>query len=202
MRPLRECSDEDLLTVVIADGDRVAFAALVERYEAMVLRVCMGVLHHRQDVEAARQETCLVLWQKAGSIQAKRKFESWLRGVAHFEALRIWKNRQRRRKHESLCDVDDQSQITQITQITQQRQPFDVAALHEREALLREELQSLNTKYRVPLVLCYLEGKNKDEIAADLGWPVGTVSNRLARGRQLLRKRLARYGLAPSGDQD
>lgn len=202
MRPLRECSDEDLLTLVIADGDRVAFAALVERYEAMVLRICMHVLHQRQDAESVRQETFLVLWRKAGSIQDKRKFESWLRGVAYLEALRIWKNRQRRRKHETLCDTDDQMQITQITQITQGGQPFVAAALHEIQTLLREELQRLPGKYRVPLMLCYLEGKNKDEIAADLDWPVGTVSNRLARGRDLLRKRLARYGFASSGDQD
>lgn len=93
MRPLRECSDEDLLSRVTAASDRAAFAALVEWHEPMVLRVCMRVLHQRQDAESARQETFLVLWQKADSIRNKRKIGPWLHGAARHEALRIRKRK-------------------------------------------------------------------------------------------------------------
>jgi hypothetical protein len=118
MRPLRECSDEDLLSRVIAASDRAAFAVLVERDEAMALRVCMRVLHQRQVAEAARQETFLVLWQKADSIQDRGRIGSWLHGVAHRKAMRIRKRRQRRKKHETYCGSGER--IAQITQITQQ----------------------------------------------------------------------------------
>jgi len=52
-------------------------------------------------------------------------------------------------------------------------------------------LHSLPDKYRAPLILCYLEGKTNVEAARLLGIPTGSISSRLARGRELLRERLA-----------
>jgi hypothetical protein len=64
--------------------------------------------------------------------------------------------------------------------------------------MLQEEVDRLPEKYRVPVILTYLEGKTDEEVAELLRWPVGTVKGRLFRARQLLRPRLSRRGVALS----
>ena len=66
------------------------------------------------------------------------------------------------------------------------------------EAVVHEEIDRLPENYRAPLVLCDLEGCTHEQAARHLGWPVGTVKSRQARGRQRLRSRLIRRGLSPS----
>ncbi len=60
---------------------------------------------------------------------------------------------------------------------------------------MHEELNRLPEKYREPIVLCHLEGLTREMAANRLGWPVGTVQSRLARGQERLRARLVRRGV-------
>src|SRR5262249_42822719 len=61
-----------------------------------------------------------------------------------------------------------------------------------------EEIQQLPDRYRAGLVLCHLEGKTQEEAARQLGWSKGTLRRRLGQGRELLRQRLLRRGVAPA----
>src|SRR5262249_56575658 len=62
-----------------------------------------------------------------------------------------------------------------------------------------EELDRLPDKYRLPIVLCYMQRKTNDEAAEELGWTRGTIASRLSRARDLLRARLTRRGVVLSG---
>src|SRR5262249_29509686 len=144
------------------------------------------VLCHHQDAEDVFQATFLVLARKAGSIRRQQSVSSWLHGVAFRLAQKAKVQASRRRAQEkprepgpSMTALDDLS----------------VRELHQ---LLHEDLERLPEKYRGPLLLCYWEGKTRDEAAELLGWTPGTLKERLERARNLLRGRLTRRGLAPS----
>jgi RNA polymerase sigma factor (sigma-70 family) len=181
-----EASDRELLERYAGCRDASAFAALIRRHGPMVLGVCRRVLNHEQEAEDAFQATFLVLVRKASGIDRPELLGNWLYGVAYRVAHKARAQLARRRHHES--SVEPMGTV----------EPHDDLVWQELCGLLDEELHQLPTKYRVPLVLCYLEGMTNDEAARQLGWPVGSMSYRLARGRQMLRERLrSRRKMAP-----
>lgn len=180
-------SDGRLLECFVACRDQAAFEALVRRHGAMVFGVCRRILRHHQDAEDAFQATFLVLARKAGSVRAAT-MANWLYGVAYQVAVkaRALAGRQRARERQ----VSDMPE----------RESTPEAQWTELEPLLDEELSRLPDRYRLPVVLCDLEGKKLKEAAQQLGWRPGTLAGRLFRARQLLAKRLARHGpLLPAG---
>ncbi|MBY0526985.1 MAG: sigma-70 family RNA polymerase sigma factor [Gemmataceae bacterium] len=178
-----ELSDGQLLERFLAQRDQTAFAAIVERHGAMVQGVCRRVLHDAHEADDAFQATFLVLVRKAKSIVRQESLGSWLYGVAYRVSLRARAQADRRQVH--CAEVED----VPATETNGD-------GWSDLRPVLDEEVSRLPEKYRQPVVLCYLEGKPYEEAARQLGWPAGTVAGRLARARDLLRKRLTRRGVA------
>lgn len=181
----RDLTDKSLLERFASVHDEAAFETLVQRHGPMVQGVCRRVLSHAQDAEDAFQATFLVLSRKAGRISWHAEVSNWLYKVAYRTALRMRASRKwvRERQMVDLPAAGGRDEV-----------PWD-----DVRPILDEELNRLPDKYREPVVLHYLEGKSYAETAKVLGWAEGTVSGRLARARDLLRRRLARRGLALSG---
>lgn len=180
-----DVSDADLLARFIARRDEAAFELLLWRHGSMVLHLCRDVTRDEHAAEDAFQATFLALVRKAASIRSRESLGAWLYRVAYRVALRA------RRGERETAHVD-------LAEIPAARELPDEAELRELRPLLHEEVQRLPAKYRTPVVLCYLEGLTHEEAARQLGWPKGTVAGRLARAREMLRKRLTRRGVALS----
>jgi RNA polymerase sigma factor (sigma-70 family) len=176
--------DHQLVETFLARRDEAAFAELVRRHGPMVLGVCRGVLRNGHDAEDIFQATFLVLAQKAASIRHREAVAGWLCGVAYNLATKAQAAITRRRARE------DRTQEPAVPD------PLLDMTLRELHQVLLEELQRLPEKYRLPLVLCYLEGRTQTEAARQLGWAKDTLRGRLNRGRARLRARLTRRGLA------
>jgi RNA polymerase sigma factor (sigma-70 family) len=173
--------DGQLLKCFLGQRDEAAFAALVRRHGPMVLGVCRRILHNAHDAEDAFQATFLVLVRKARSIGRPELLGNWLYGVAYRTALAARGATAKRRARE---------------RDTAKPEAVEEDGMKELAALVDRELVQLPEKYRVPIVLCDLEGKTRKEAARQLGWPEGTMHGRLARGRILLARRLRRQGIA------
>jgi len=179
---LKTLSDCDLLIRYSHGGEEAAFSILVRRHAAMVLGVCRRVLRHEQDAEDACQATFLALARKARSRRWQENVAPWLHRVAYRAALRLRRSAAQR---STLVDRSDERA---------EADPLAVVSGRELCAALDEELARLPEPCRAALVLCCLEGRTRDEAASQLGWPLGTLKRRLARGRQVLAQRLRRRG--------
>jgi RNA polymerase sigma factor (sigma-70 family) len=176
-------TDGQLLSQFLVRRDEAAFVALVRRHGPMVLAVCRRVLGNAADADDAFQATFLVLVRKARSLSTRAVLGDWLHGVARRTALSA-------RRACALRRVKEQAMARPEVQ--------DEAVPDAWLPILDDELRRLPENYRLPIVLCDLEGKTRREAAERLGWPEGTVAGRLARGRALLAQRLVRRGSAVS----
>jgi RNA polymerase sigma factor (sigma-70 family) len=179
-------TDGQLLERFVTGRDEAAFELLVWRHGPMVLSVCQRLLPRAQDAEDAFQAAFFVLARKAHSINRREGVSGWLYRVAYRAALRARAGAARRARHERLGADLDKAEA-----------PADVP-WSDLRPVLDEEINRLPEKYRLAVVLCYLEGKTNQEAAQHLGCPEGTVASRLARGRERLRTRLTRRGVTLS----
>src|SRR6266702_2470027 len=160
-------SDQELLQRFAEQRDESAFTTLVRRHGPMVLRLCQRLLHNEHDAEDVCQATFLVLASKAASRFWQPSVASWLHRVAYHMALRAKAGAVRRAVHER--------------HVVERPLPDPLETITARELLtvLDEELTRLPEKYRVPLVLCHLEGATRDQAALQLACPLGTLKHRV-----------------------
>jgi RNA polymerase sigma factor (sigma-70 family) len=175
-------TDRQLLDRFVSTGEQDAFAALVHRHGPLVLGVCRRILGQEQDAEDAFQAAFLVLARRAASLPCRSSLRNWLFEVAYRTASRVRADRARRLRHEQQAARKKPRASSTIT--------WD-----ELRGVLDEELYRLPASYRLPLLLCFVEGKTQDEAATELGCSSGSLRGRLHRGRQLLQRRLAGRGL-------
>ncbi|AMV36553.1 RNA polymerase sigma factor [Planctomyces sp. SH-PL62] len=160
-----------------------AFASLMERHGPMVWRVCRSILADPNDADDAYQATFLVMVRRSRSLRVRDSLGPWLHQVARRTALRARKRASQRRLRERAA-VGDRSPLVE------EKPSDDLAVIHE-------EIDRLPGRYRAAVVVCLLEGLPDEQAAIRLGCPPGTVHSRLARGRERLRRSLARRGVAP-----
>lgn len=178
----RRDTDRNLLARFVRDGDERAFATLLKRHGPLVFGVCRRVLRDRHAAEDAFQATFLLLVRKAASLRQPELLGNWLHGVAYRTALKARSRANRFAADALVGDIPAPA--------------ADDALWRDLRPVLDRAIDELPAKYRVPFVLCHLQGLTHRQAAQHLGCPEGTVATRLSRARQRLRTRLARHGLA------
>jgi RNA polymerase sigma factor (sigma-70 family) len=181
------CPDQLLLQRYLTDRSETAFEVILRRHGPMVLDVCRSMLPNEADVEDAFQATFLILAKKAKSIRRESSLAGWLHGVAYRVACKSQTEFARRQKHEALTAVPTGTIAA------------DDLTWRELRQVIHEELDKVPRPCREALALCYLQGMNQDRAAEELDLPKGTLKGRLERGRAILRARLVRRGLGPTG---
>lgn len=185
--PATALTDEHLAAAV-AMGDEAAFGTLYDRYAGMVCALAFQITRDHGLAEEITQETFLRLWRHALTFATGRgRFQSWLLGVAHHLAIDQW--RRRRSRPPRRTGPDDEAPVPEVP---------DEGANVEAEAwrnvsraLIQQALAQLPAPRRQVIALAYFGGLTHTEIAARLGYPIGTVKSRMRLGVEQLRGLLA-----------
>jgi RNA polymerase sigma-70 factor (ECF subfamily) len=176
---------ENELMLRVQAGDLEAFEQLVERYQSMVYGMALSILRTPEDAEEAAQDSFVKLYRARDQFDGTRDLEPWLLRIAG----NACRDRLRRRRARALPVVDDAS--GEFAMQVADQQPSFASAVTNRQ-LVRNELDRLSERARLPLELKYMRGMTNQQIAAALGISVSNVKVQLARAKDVLQSRLER----------
>ena len=146
--------------------DPDAFSELMNLYMKDMYRTAIAILINDEDAADAIQETILTCWEKLSTLRDDNLFKTWMTRIL------INKCHDISNKRIETVDISEHEEL----------------AFHEDESNLelKEALEKLDEKYRVPIMMFYGDGYSTKEIAAILNVPVSTIQTRLSRGREQL----------------
>jgi RNA polymerase sigma-70 factor (ECF subfamily) len=211
--PGREPRSDTRLMCQLIGGSEDALAALYDRHADAVFSAAMRANRDRWIAAEVVQETFLALCNGAELFDPSRgTLSAWLATIARNRAidrLRSAARHERAANFSSFAssDADDHSVVEWLTVSGELigaagPQPVPETALSDKEtrASIEEALGSLDPVERRVIVLAYDGGLSQSEIAASLGWPIGTVKTRTRRALRHLRDRLERPGAGVLAD--
>lgn len=165
-------------------GNQAAIEMLVRQYETGVFKLALSIVGNEADASEITQETFIAALKSLKTYQEKKTFKAWLYTIA----LNLSRSHLRKRK------IIERLQTTlgSIFRVETQKQslPEDDVIRNEKEAILWNELNKLDERHRVVVVLRYFHELPISEISEILSVNEGTIHSRLFTARERLRDAL------------
>ena len=170
-------------------GNQSAFAELVELYKDKIFHLAYRMLNNRHEAEDVVQDTFLRVYKNWEKYDDNHKFSTWLYRIA----TNLCIDRMRKRKPNFSLDAElgDQEGTDGYSLLPgDERTPESEFLLSETQSIIHQAIEGLPAKYKMVMVLRYLQEMSLQEIGDVLNMPVTTVKTRVHRGREFLRKKL------------
>ncbi|MDU7029982.1 RNA polymerase sigma factor [Robinsoniella peoriensis] len=165
----------DVLIKKARRKDPDAFVELMEQNMQNMYKVAKAYLKNDEDVADAIQDTILSCFEKIGDLKQNKYFKTWMTRIL------INKCKDILRKKKGMLFTDE---VPEIPVWDQEYSNME----------WNELIKDMDEKYRIVLLLYYLEGFNTREIAVILDMNEKTVQTRLARGRKLFSTEYLKQG--------
>ncbi|MCP3957581.1 MAG: sigma-70 family RNA polymerase sigma factor [bacterium] len=183
--------DEDLVASILG-GERRLFEQLVGRYQGRLVNYLYRMLRNEEDAHDLAQEVFVKIYGALDRFDPRYRFSTWLFRVAQNAA--IDKIRKRRLKLVSLHRPDTGDGDSGQWELPgNEPTPYSQARNVERGTAIRQAIDDLPWEYRELITLRHYGELSYDEIAQLKEMPLGTVKNKLFRGRQMLKEKLEDY---------
>jgi RNA polymerase sigma factor (sigma-70 family) len=166
-------------------GDTIAFETIVKNYQSFICAITYSATGDVGKSEELAQETFLSAWKDLAQLKDLNKFRSWLSSITR----NIIRNSFRSRKRDIISKAASMDHAGEAG--IRGSEPTETAITAERQAVVRQALQQIPTKYREPLVLFYRQEQSIKEVAEQLELSEEAVKQRLSRGRNMLKEQVA-----------
>ncbi|HOP58245.1 MAG TPA: RNA polymerase sigma factor [Bacteroidales bacterium] len=184
--------NEKEIIQLILKGDREKYRLLVEKYQNMVFRICIGFVHNKEDAEDLTQEIFIRAYQSLSQFKGNAAFSTWLYRISinmslnkiNRSPLKSFFN-SRDEKHETAGSVEN------ISIFSDNEDPEKIMITREHSEWLRKAVDSLPDKQKTALVLSRYDGLSQREIAEIINTTEGAVESLLQRAKNKLRILLA-----------
>lgn len=173
----------------VLKGDQEAFGEIVELFRDKVFQICYRMLGNRHEAEDIAQEAFVRAYVNIHSFNQNRKFSTWLYRIA----TNLCIDRIRKKKPDYFLDAEvaGTDGLTLYSQIAaDEKSPDAEVETMEIQDIVQREILRLPDKYRIVIVLRYIDELSLNEISEVLEMPLGTVKTRIHRAREALRKQL------------
>jgi len=191
--------EEAAIVARLKAGSEEAFAWLIAQYHQPVYSLVYRILNDPSDAADTTQEVFIKVFRGIHGFHADSSLKTWVYRIALHEASnqrRWWfRHRGRETSIEPATDTPDgQASPCLRDSLTDfAKSPLDCACDGELRNRVEAELAFVPEPYRSTLILRDIEDLSYEEIAEVMDVSLGTVKSRLMRGREALRKRLAKH---------
>lgn len=159
----------------MADGKRLPTTSeLIQQHSTLLFRYAYRLTGDANDAEDLVQQAFLLAHQRGHQLREAAAARGWLVSIVRNVFLKSLRHRHRGRSLDEIEEPACDGLLEGPIQVEQ----------------LQQALLELAEEFRSPLVLYYFEDFSYQEIADQMGVPIGTVMSRLSRGKAYLKKRL------------
>ncbi|MTI47362.1 RNA polymerase sigma factor [Sporosalibacterium faouarense] len=182
-------SDKELIQL-FNDGTLYASDILIEKYKSLLYRLCNKLTKNISDADDLFQDTWLKIFKNLNKYDTKSSFENWMYTIC----INTYKDKYNKKKRwlNLVKDYfsDDEKDIEWKRIESTDELPEDHIIEKENSDTIKEKVDSLDDKYRIPIILYYFKEFSYNEISEILNIPIGTLKSRLNTGRKILKELL------------
>lgn len=182
------------LMLLVKEGDRDAFAALVEKYKQPIMNLAYRTLSDATEAEDLAQHVFLQVFKSAHRYEVSARFSTWIFTIARNLCLNEIRRRSRHPAEslDEMCPENEDLPLRQVEDVKNYSPP-DALLQSELEEKVGLALAELPEKQRTALLLCRQEELSYEEIAAVLDCSLSATKSLIHRGRETLKQMLKPY---------
>jgi RNA polymerase sigma-70 factor (ECF subfamily) len=176
----------------ILQGDYNLYRLLVEQYQSMIFRTCIGFLHNKEDAEDLAQEVFIQAYQALEKFKGDSSFSTWIYRIAVNAALNKTRKNSKNQIIQRLEAVFGSEKNKSINlSVSDIDNPEEIIISQEHRAWVQKALNSLPENQRTAIVLSKYDDLPQKEIAEIMNITEGAVEALIQRAKANLREKLS-----------